>query len=313
MIKFDVVLSTYNGESFLQEQIESILAQRESLNSLIIRDDGSSDNTLEIIESFESSHKDKIVVIRDGLGNLGVRDGFFELAKHASQEYVVFSDQDDVWEEHKLKTIRDYIEQKGLVGSESPILIHSDLTVVDQELNVLSDSFIKLAGIVPSTNNTMDILLRNSVTGCASVANKTLIDKAMRHKSQFDLHDKCLAAIASIYNGIHYIDVPLIKYRQHDKNVTGAPSHNDVGTIRKIKNYYRSLSFKWEVLSNRLSVVINEANSSGINLPDEILVMKELADKGTLFRILKIRSLLQDTNLQASNLEKVQRAYFTKS
>ena len=101
--KVDILLATYNGERFLQKQIDSILQQTYSNFTIYIRDDGSKDGTIKIIKDYAQKYPNKILFIEDILGNLGVTQNFNELMKYSSANYIAFSDQDDIWLPQKIE------------------------------------------------------------------------------------------------------------------------------------------------------------------------------------------------------------------
>lgn len=110
MLKVNILMSTYNGEKYIEEQIQSILNQEEVIIKLYIRDDGSTDNTVKIIESF---NKENIVLFK--MSNIGWKKSFLELTKlveYHDDEYYAFSDQDDVWKKNKISIAINYLEEK---------------------------------------------------------------------------------------------------------------------------------------------------------------------------------------------------------
>ncbi|MCF1431837.1 MAG: glycosyltransferase family 2 protein, partial [Shewanella sp.] len=233
MIKFDVLLSTYNGKAYLREQLDSILEQSEYLSKVIIRDDGSSDNTTVIIKEYQRRYPELVVFIDDGSGNMGVKESFFHLTQFATTEYMAFCDQDDIWLPEKLSTLSAFINVNELSNSASPVLIHSDLRVVDKSLNLICESFIQYLGVDGSTTNVADLLIRNTVTGCAAVVNRPLADLAFKYKDLFKYHDECVAVVAALFESVYFIDQPLILYRQHGNNVVGAPRGDASQSTRK--------------------------------------------------------------------------------
>ena len=138
----DILMATYNGELYLEEQIKSIIKQSYKNWILYIRDDGSKDNTLKIINRYTYKYPDKIKLIADDRGNLGSNMNFKELMQYSKNEYCMFCDQDDVWLEDKIKLSLDKIKKlENKYGKNTPILVHTDLKVVNEKLDEISESF----------------------------------------------------------------------------------------------------------------------------------------------------------------------------
>ena len=129
--KIDILMATYNGEKYLAEQIDSIICQTYKNWNLLIRDDGSSDNTFKILKEYEKKD-DRIKIIKDKKGNLGIAKNFEELLKISSSELIMFSDQDDVWKKDKIKIMLKYVGNSDL--------IISDAIVTNEKLECISDS-----------------------------------------------------------------------------------------------------------------------------------------------------------------------------
>ena len=137
----EILMATYNGEKYISEQIDSIINQTCKNWKLLIRDDGSQDKTLEILEEYEK-RDERINILRDIKGNLGFVKNFEELLKNSSEEFIMFSDQDDYWIENKLE---NYINELGTLSEKEqkmPLLIHSNSFVCDENLNVKKKEFI---------------------------------------------------------------------------------------------------------------------------------------------------------------------------
>jgi len=220
----DILLSTYNGEKYLPDQIESLLSQTFTDWRLLIRDDGSNDSTIQYIETLEKKYPDKIVFIKDDRGNLGPSQSFSCLLKSSSAPYVAFCDQDDIWFSNKLELqTKEMLLQEEKLGKDVPILIHSDLMVVDQNMKVLSASFWKYQKLNPEKmNNIETLLVQNYVTGCTCLLNRKLIDIAVPIRKDAIMHDWWLAIIAVSNGSIIDISEPTIYYRQHNSNDVGA-------------------------------------------------------------------------------------------
>jgi len=218
----DIILSTYNGARYLPEQLESLLKQTCQTWRLIIRDDGSTDNTVEIIERYAAQFPERITYIEDR-GNLGACQSFAKLLSESKAPYVMFCDQDDVWLSHKIEiTLNKMLAMESEHGKTTPILVHTDLQVVDSNLKVLNASYWNYRKIDPSRDRLNYLLSQNVVTGCAMMINAALREKVNHIPKESMMHDWWLALIAAVFGRIFYISEATISYRQHGKNTLGA-------------------------------------------------------------------------------------------
>ena len=142
-----ILMSTYNGEKYLREQIESLFVQTEKGWKLYVRDDGSKDSTMEILSEYEQRYPNKVCVVRDIPQNLGAGESFMHLLGVTDAEYYMFSDQDDVWMPDKIeRTYSKLLSLEKQYGSNIGIGVFTDLTLVDAELNV-GEEKSKLRGL----------------------------------------------------------------------------------------------------------------------------------------------------------------------
>jgi len=227
-----ILLATYNGTSFLPEQLESILSQAHGWK-LLVRDDGSSDGTRELIRN-RAAEGTPIIFIDDGQSRLGARRNFarlLEIAGEKGADYCALSDQDDLWLPSKLA---DQLKQMKLLEQKfprCPILLHTDLEVVNQNLDLIHPSFMHYQKISHEISNPLNVLLcQNFVTGSTAIINRPLLDMALPLPEAVLMHDWWLALCAAAFGRLEYNPQPTVKYRQHDNNVIGAKS------IRQLMN-----------------------------------------------------------------------------
>lgn len=216
-MKINIVMSTYNGEQFLAEQIDSIQQQTFKDWQLLIRDDGSSDQTPEIIKSFVAQDPRIVFINEYDRENFGVIKNFFTLIKHDKADYYFFSDQDDVWLEDKLETMLAAARQ---YPDQLPLMVYTDLCVVDQNLQVMNQSMIRSQSHHANTELVQE-LTENTVTGGVAMINHALAER-WRTLDNIIMHDWYLAVLATAIGKLVYIDQPGELYRQHDNNVLGA-------------------------------------------------------------------------------------------
>lgn len=222
-----ILLSSYNGARFIAEQIESIRRQTLGGWELLVRDDGSADETVRLVEA-QAAADPRIRLLRDGRGNLGPAHSFgalMEKALEAGAEYVAFSDQDDVWHPDKLERQMDVLRtREAATGAALPLLVHSDLSVVDERLQLVHQSFLGLQGLERDGSAPLQTLLtQNFVTGCTIVINRALLRAALPLPVVV-MHDWWLALCAGALGEILYWPSPTVRYRQHDRNAAGSRS-----------------------------------------------------------------------------------------
>lgn len=216
-MKVNILMATYNGEKFLAQQIESIQKQTFKEWNLLIRDDGSSDKTCDIIRNFTAKDSRIRFINENEHHNLGVIKSFFTLVNYEVADFYFFSDQDDVWLPEKLSVSLESAKHKA---SDVPLLVYTDLKVVNQELNILQDSMIRAQSHHANTT-LLPELTENTVTGGTMMINHALAEKWFT-PNDILMHDWFLALLAASLGEIIYLDLPTQLYRQHDNNVLGA-------------------------------------------------------------------------------------------
>ena len=243
-----ICMATYNGETFLREQIESILKQTNQNWILFIRDDHSTDKTLQILQRYASLYKNKIVLIEDStLAGGSAKQNFASIlswvSTHYSFSYFMFSDQDDVWLDTKIEKTLQYL--KANVSDQSiPVLVHTDLMVVDWQLSVLDSSFFHYRNLNPHMTDPCRLLVQNNVTGCTMLWNRALNDLLDLENRDIVMHDWWIALTACVFGKILCFEEPTILYRQHGSNVVGATRVNSFGFILKHLSSHQSVQQK---------------------------------------------------------------------
>lgn len=219
--KIAILLSTYNGERFLEEQIESIIKQSNQQWTLYVRDDGSTDKTLDILGRYQAD--DRIQWINENKPqNLRVIGSFLKLLESTEADYYMFCDQDDVWLPDKVQVTLDKMLTLEAENNQQPILVHTDLRIVNQDLKATSESMIKTQNLDPLPSFGR-LLVQNSVTGCTMMINQNLKDRCVGLDfTKIRMHDWWFALVASAFGTIGYVPQATILYRQHGDNEVGA-------------------------------------------------------------------------------------------
>ncbi|MCQ4035373.1 glycosyltransferase family 2 protein [Kaistella montana] len=237
-----ILLATYNSSKFLREQLDSLFQQTFREWTLVIRDDGSSDETIAIIKEFQQKFPN-ILLLEDTNKNIGASKSFMRLLEKTDSSYYFFCDHDDIWLPNKVKDSLDLMKKTELGNMMKPVIIHSDLKVVDKNLNIISNSFWKSSGIKPNyLENKNLIQVFNCVTGCTMLFNKTVKEIAFPYPASIPMHDWWLAIVTLRNNGIiRHIDQPTILYRQHGSNEVGARMINCSYFIKKLRTISNTL------------------------------------------------------------------------
>lgn len=277
MDKINLLMATHNGEKYLSNQIESLLEQTYINWKLLIRDDGSKDNTLKIINKYKKKDN-RIKLISDTKGNLGVAKNFEELIKKSNSNYIIFVDQDDVWKKNKIETLYSNIkklEQKH--SPKTPILVHSDSYITDENLNIISKKFIGKRGNLNGLNN---LIFSPSVQGSSMIINNSLKNKILPFPDAIKVHDYYISIVNEIFGVRKFINKPLMYYRQHSNNEIGFDKNiftklgkilkrdfiianlNQIITIDFIyKNFYEEMNKKDKIIMEKFKYIIDNDNN----------------------------------------------------
>ena len=223
-MKIAILLSTYNSERFIVEQLDSLLRQTVPDIEIHIRDDGSFDRTLEILKQYQIANASIFVHENDG-DNLRSAGSFLHLMKLVEADFYLFCDHDDVWLENKVEVSLSAAKLMNKVNDGKPLLVATDLVVVNEDLMVISESFAGYSRIkVEYISSFSALAATNYVTGCTTLFNRALRDRALSYSAAgISMHDHWLGLVALDAGGtIKYIPVPTVLYRQHGSNVVGA-------------------------------------------------------------------------------------------
>jgi glycosyltransferase involved in cell wall biosynthesis len=205
-----VAMAAYNGSAFIDAQIESILNQTHTNIELIICDDCSLDETVKIVCKYQNDTRVKPYFNEI---NVGYKMNFEKAIGLCSGNYIALADQDDIWNPRKLELLLKHISDHDL--------IHSDAVIIDDRGAVIDTSYSRYSSksLICTARN---ILFNGSVTGCTCMFNSRITGQILPFPSGDYAHDRWIALVSSIGNGVHYLDLPLIKYRQHSNNISGA-------------------------------------------------------------------------------------------
>lgn len=212
--KVQILMSTYNGEEYLPKQLKSI-AEQDMPVSLLIRDDGSSDSTIDIIEKYEKKYN---FISHAACSNVGVIRSFFELFKMADTDadYYALADQDDIWFKDKISRAVKMLEG---APDDVPVLYCAANTLIDADDNVLKVSMRKV-DIRPGFGNA---IVENIAYGCTCIFNRKMLSMVREYEPEYTvMHDWWMYMIASSMGKVYYDKRPCMYYRQHGDNAMGS-------------------------------------------------------------------------------------------
>lgn len=288
---FQIIMATYNGEKYIDIQIKSIMSQI-GHGELLIHDDGSSDKTLNIIKSWVA--RDRRITLIEGEPCGGAKENFAFLLRHTSAHYVFFADQDDIWEEDKIKIMLDVMsDAESNFGYATPILIHSDLSIIDDSGNNISHSLMRYQKLNPTWTQKINLIMtENVVTGCACLVNRALIDVASPIPNSAVMHDWWLAINAAMHGKTLFINRPTVKYRRHASNVVGAQAFGPLSIFKRMLGIFKHDQKLVRQANDAELAVYNQAQELYLRFPDhDTLLVKEfysLSQKGSLLRLISI-------------------------
>ena len=273
--KIAILMATYNGEKYICQQIDSILSQTCKDWELYIHDDGSTDNTIAVVESYVEKYPNKIHLI-DGKSTGGAKYNFFYMFGQVEAPYYMTCDQDDVWLDKKIELTYDKmltIENKADV----PCLVYTELRVVDSELNTIADTMRGYQSLDCHKRTINQFILQNSVTGCTMMVNRALRDKMLRITDIDNtiMHDWWAALVAAQFGKTAFIDEPTILYRQHGDNSLGALGINKLSYI--VRRVWQKKQIQESMRLGRLQA---REFAKTYNLPADSLAVRYAALEG---------------------------------
>lgn len=229
-----VLLATYNGADFLAAQLDSLLAQTYRDFVVVVRDDGSTDNTREILAGYQARYPSQFHCVEKDETNRGASGSFSFLCEYAlgnkaalgiDRLVACFCDQDDVWARNKIEVEVAALIRAEEGDTERPVLVHSDLVVVDASLQQIAPSFIAYQGLEIGRATFPALAISNVVTGCTALFNEALLRESLPVPKRAIMHDWWLAMTATAVGKLVFVPDTLVQYRQHGRNTIGAKPH----------------------------------------------------------------------------------------
>lgn len=216
--KIEILMATYNGAAFIRQQISSIKTQTFTDWVLRVHDDGSSDRTVEIIREMAADDA-RIELLDDGLTFHSPAMNFMHLLKHSEADYIIFSDQDDIWLENKLQLMYEEIIKHSMY---KPLAVYSNGYIYNCNTNDISGR-----SILSGPKNLGNVLFQNGgIQGCAIMMNRALTDICRNHPDFICMHDHLVTLAAFTFGRMVYVDQKLMLYRRHSDAVTDVSAGN---------------------------------------------------------------------------------------
>lgn len=305
-----IMMTTYNGEEFLIQQIESICQQSYSNWQLVVRDDGSSDQTLAILNAY--AEKDaRIQVVQNQTDYHGAYPNFWGLVAYCKQlkayDYYMFADQDDVWDKDKLEVYMDFCSDKGL---NEPLLVYGDMRIIDGDGQVTSNSLEANLGI--SYTNAISTFFAHKVHGCNSFFNRCLFELAVplspeEPEAKYVSHDNYYTKFAALLGQVYYLSRPMMSYRRYGTNVTSQHAYDF-----KLKRILKRLTALEELakdhaLTYRQTIATLE-RMKGLPLSDGqkklLKTVETILDRGGIYAIKQISKHHIDWGKRVKNVSR---------
>jgi hypothetical protein len=314
----EVLLATFNGERFLREQIDSVLAQDYANLRVLARDDGSTDRTLDILREYESRFPARIRLLPTDGPTGSAKWNFLKLMQASSAEYVCFCDQDDVWMPDKVSLSMNEMHHLESRSSRSkPCLVFTDLQLVDSRLEPIHTSFWKFMGVGPETIGSLKrLLLLSVVTGSTALVNRPLLELAKRMPREAVMHDRWIGLIAATMGTSSALRKQTVLYRQHGNNLIGtgqdltknAQPPERVSAWKRMRNYRKGAIFENWIMAQGQAKAFLAVHGKDLrsDIRREFEVFRKCGmDDRRLIRLLSLIRFGFDSGSFSDNLERV--------
>ncbi len=230
--QYSILLATYNGSAFIADFLASCPLTKGA--DIIVRDDGSSDDTLAVIEEFCMIHNIPLTLLQGD--RLGAIQSFGKLLERLEKPYFFLADQDDIWEKEKFSILfKAMHELEEQYGDDTPLLVYSDASMMHADGKIFHNSWLKIA-MIPYGWNTefRNVLVMPHAIGCTMLGNKALARAAVPIAPEAIMHDAWLLQIAGALGAIKEVSKPLVRYRQHASNTCGVKKSSLLGLIQRV-------------------------------------------------------------------------------
>lgn len=282
-----IALCTYNGEKNLEEQLDTLVGQTYGQKEIVIVDDCSSDATLEIIEKYR--HEYPFIKVHRNELNLGYIKNFEKAISLCTGEYIALADQDDIWDLDKIKILVENIGTSALIYHDSQF-INEEGKLMNKKLSEVLNMY---EGDMPHF-----FMFNNCISGHSLLFSHKIVPDILPFDKRY-YHDKWISFIASERGGINYIDVPLVKYRQHEHSITDIL---DLKSKKEPEGIFNEEAYAWLVKCKENSLKHRGYFQSLLScFDDDLRIVKRLK----LFYLLSIKADLIFSNNKKSTLSRI--------
>lgn len=260
MAQIHIVLATYNGEKYLREQLDSLLAQTYSDFDIEICDDGSTDSTIDIVNEY--MEKDSRISLHRNEENLGYVKNFLYGVRRSKSSYIMLCDQDDIWNPDKISVTLEAMQKAEKENPDVPLLVFTDAMNYDSDSGLETGRFQESSHLNIKKVDSAHLFMENKCIGCTVMVNQKILPYLDEIPDGIRVHDWWLALICSHFGNVVYLDRPTLRYRQHSGNMIGGGSFSDyiksrltsVSEQRKaLKQTYRQGEAFYSVFRDRMN------------------------------------------------------------
>lgn len=273
-----ILMAVYNGEKYISEQLDSLLHQTYSDFICYIHDDGSKDRTMQICEEYVQRYPDKFRILTYPASG-SAKQNFMSMLQYASEPYIMFCDQDDVWVPEKIEKTLGQMKKNEMEYGIIPILVYTDMMITDCELHVIAESGYSYMRVNPKNFGFRESVYYGYAAGCTCMLNRTLYSKLYKNidVSAIVMHDMWAVIAAFALGGkVDMLDEALILYRQHETNCVGFHRPSQLEILRNGLYGLISGSLKKQK-KERLNAILRQSMELN-KLPDITLSSREFLE-----------------------------------
>jgi len=217
-----ILLATYNGQKYLPAQLDSLLNQTFTQFRIWVQDDVSTDSTWDILNAYSTKYPDKFHLTRRNTNSGSAMNNFLDLITTVRDDYLMLCDQDDIWLPNKIELTMAKMKEMERDFPDLPLLVHTDLKVVNQDLQIISPSFRVQTKRNYNRMAFNQVLNLNNVSGCTTMYNLALAKLLYAPPKHCVMHDWWLQLVATALGKVDHIHDATLLYRQHAENACGA-------------------------------------------------------------------------------------------
>lgn len=284
MEQISIVMAAYNGAAYIREQLDSIINSTYKNWTLEVCDDGSSDETISIVKEYIEKYPEYIS-LHQNRKNLGVVQNFLEGASRAEGDYIMFSDQDDVWLSDKIAHTLKKMKEIEQGQKDIPTVVFTDAKVVNGTLEEIAPSFHKISKLDTSKTDLPHLLMENKLIGCTIMFNQATAKLLYAFPENARCHDWWIGLLAASMGKIGYLPERTLLYRQHENNEIGAQNFISYvkARVHSLQKQKQTLLENQKQAAELLEVYQNEKMLSK-QAKEELYTFAAISKKGWIAR-----------------------------